>query len=263
MFRPNRLKARIRAGEKSFGTWLQSASPTFAEMAAIAGFDFFIVDQEHGPGDLQAAIDQMRAGACTDATMVVRVPSHDPVYLRRLVDAGVEAVLVPMVDTAEQARAIVAACRFPPRGTRGNAADITRSSSYGFVADYLDRADDNLLIIVQIETTTRPALHDVTQPRLRAHARRAVLGLGQAMTMPTRPSHAPRRHAHDQGVVGQVLGHDGTGRNEGVTADRHSAHDGRVGADGRPAPHQGGLVEVSTHDRRARVGDVREDAGRT
>ncbi|SDB29806.1 HpcH/HpaI aldolase family protein [Bauldia litoralis] len=152
MFRPNRLKARIRAGERSFGTWLQSATPTFAELAATAGFDFFIVDQEHGPGDLGDAIDQMRAASGGEATMVVRVPSSEPVYLKRLVDAGVEGLLVPMVETAEEARAIVAACRFPPRGSRGNAWDITRSSSYGFQADYYDRADDNLLIIVQIET---------------------------------------------------------------------------------------------------------------
>ncbi|MCB1489857.1 MAG: aldolase [Bauldia sp.] len=152
MFRPNRLKARILAGEKCFGTWLQSASPTFAEMAAIAGFDFFIVDQEHGPGGLQDAIDMMRAASGGEATMVLRVPSSDPVYLKRLVDAGLEAVLVPMVETADEARAIVAACRFPPRGTRGNAWDITRSSSYGLQQDYYDRADDNFLIIVQIET---------------------------------------------------------------------------------------------------------------
>ena len=152
MFRPNRLKARVRAGQKSFGTWLQSASPVFAEMAAVAGFDFIIMDEEHGTGELQHAIDMMRAAACTETTLVIRVPSADPVYLRRLVDAGAEALLVPMVETAEQARAIVEAVRFPPRGKRGNAFDATRSSSFGLVADYYGRADDNLLIIVQIET---------------------------------------------------------------------------------------------------------------
>ncbi|MDW6024009.1 aldolase/citrate lyase family protein [Mesorhizobium sp. BAC0120] len=152
MFRPNRLKARIRAGQKSFGTWLQSASPAFAEMAAVAGFDFIIMDEEHGMGGLQHAVDMMRAAACTDATFIVRVPSSDPTYLRRLVDAGVEGLLVPMVETAEQASAIVEAVRFPPRGRRGNAFDITRSSSFGLVPDYYGRADDNLLIIVQIET---------------------------------------------------------------------------------------------------------------
>lgn len=152
MFRPNRLKARIHAGQKSFGTWLQSGSPLFAEMAAIAGLDFIIMDEEHGAGGLQSAVDFMRAAACTDTTLVIRVPSADPVYLRRLVDAGATALLVPMVETADQARGIVEAVRFPPRGKRGNAADVTRSSSYGLVPDYYARADDNLLVIVQIET---------------------------------------------------------------------------------------------------------------
>jgi 4-hydroxy-2-oxoheptanedioate aldolase len=154
VFRPNRLKARVLAGERSLGTWLQSGSATFAEMAAAAGFDFFIVDQEHGLGSIEEAVDIMRAASGGEATVIVRVPSSDPVYLKRLVDAGVEGVLVPMVETAEEARAVVAACRFPPRGGRGNAWDITRSSSYGFANDYYGRADDNLLVIVQIETVT-------------------------------------------------------------------------------------------------------------
>lgn len=152
MFRPNRLKTRLRAGQKSFGTWLQSAAPPFAEMAAVAGFDFIIMDEEHGTGELQHAIDMMRAAACTDTTMMIRVPSSDPTYMRRLVDAGAEALLVPMVESAEQARAIVEAVTFPPRGKRGNAFDATRSSSFGLVPDYYERADDNLLIMVQIET---------------------------------------------------------------------------------------------------------------
>lgn len=152
MFRPNRLKARIGAGEPSFGTWLQSAAPTFAEIAAIAGFDFIIMDQEHGAGGLEAAVETMRAAACTEATVMIRVPSSEPTYLRRLVDAGAQALLVPMVETAEEARAIVEAVRFPPHGKRGNANDITRSSSYGMVPDYYERADDSLLVVVQIET---------------------------------------------------------------------------------------------------------------
>jgi len=153
MFRPNRLKARVLAGEKCFGTWLQSAAPTFAEMAAIAGFDFVIMDEEHGAGELQHAVDMMRAAACTETTLVIRVPSTEPTYLRRLVDAGCEALLVPMVESAEQARAIVDAVRYPPRGKRGNAWDAARASSFGLAPDYYERADDNLMIIVQIETT--------------------------------------------------------------------------------------------------------------
>ena len=127
MYRPNHLKARLAAGEKSLGTWLQSAEPTFAEMASIAGFDFIIMDQEHGAGDRQAAVDTMRAASAGPATVIVRVPSSDPTHIRRLVDAGVEGILVPMVETAEQARAIVDCCKYPPRGSRGNAWDITRA----------------------------------------------------------------------------------------------------------------------------------------
>jgi 4-hydroxy-2-oxoheptanedioate aldolase len=152
MSRPNRMKARLRAGEKLIGTWLQSGCATFAEMAAIAGYDVFIMDQEHGMGDLQAAVDSLRAANAGDATMMVRVPTADAIYIRRLVDAGLKAVLVPMVETAEQARAVVSACRFPPRGVRGLGIDIARASDYGFVGDYLDRADDDILVCVQIET---------------------------------------------------------------------------------------------------------------
>ncbi|MDQ0473989.1 HpcH/HpaI aldolase family protein [Labrys wisconsinensis] len=152
MIRQNRLKANLKAGRKSFGMWLQSADPTFAEITALVGFDFFIMDQEHGPGDVQAAMAMMRAAAVTDATAVIRVPSSEPIYLRRIADAGAEGLLVPMVETAEQAREIVDACRFPPAGKRGNAWDATRASGYGVARDYLERAHDELLIMVQIET---------------------------------------------------------------------------------------------------------------
>lgn len=152
MFRPNRLKERILSGQQSLGTWLQSNEPIFAEMAAAAGFDLIILDQEHGPGNEQGAIDMMRAASGAPSTVLVRVPSSHPTYLKRLLDAGCEGVVVPMVESAEEARAIVDACRYAPRGSRGNAADIARCSSYGFQPDYLKRADDNFLIVVQIET---------------------------------------------------------------------------------------------------------------
>jgi 4-hydroxy-2-oxoheptanedioate aldolase len=157
MFRPNRLKQRILAGEKSFGTWLQSGCPAFAEIASGAGFDFFIMDQEHGPGGIETAMEMARAAAGAAATAMVRVPSSHPTYLKRLVDAGIEGILVPMVESGAEAEQVVKACRYPPRGNRGNAADIARCSGYGLQADYLARADDNLLIAVQIETAAAVA----------------------------------------------------------------------------------------------------------
>jgi 4-hydroxy-2-oxoheptanedioate aldolase len=152
MIRKNRLKTNLRAGQKSFGIWLQSACPTFAEISALVGFDFFIMDQEHGPGDVQAAIDMTRAAAVTDTTSLIRVPSSDPITLRRIADGGAEGVLVPMVETAAQAKEIADACRFPPLGKRGNAWDATRASGYGIAKDYFDRVHDEFLIAVQIET---------------------------------------------------------------------------------------------------------------
>lgn len=152
MIRRNRLKANLKAGQKSFGMWLQSPDPTFAEITALTGFDFFILDLEHGTGNVLTAVEVMRAAACTDSTAMIRVPSSDPITLRRIADAGAEALLVPMVETAEEAQMIVDACRFPPLGKRGNAWDITRAAGYGIAKDYLDRVHDELLIVVQIET---------------------------------------------------------------------------------------------------------------
>lgn len=152
MIRKNRVKAKLAAGEKVFGIWLQSASPTFAEISALIGFDAFIMDEEHGPGGVQAAIDMARAASATDATSIVRVPSADPIYIRRILDGGIEGVLVPMVETAEQAQTIADACRFPPLGKRGNAWDITRAAGYGVARDYMKRVHDETLVIVQLET---------------------------------------------------------------------------------------------------------------
>ncbi len=152
MFRPNALKQRLVRGEKSFGIWLQSGEPLFAEIVAHVGFDFFIIDNEHGCGSLQSAIGQMRAASGSPSTAIVRIPSPDPVYLKRILDAGAEGMLIPMVETAEQARMCVEACRYPPRGKRGNASGVLRADNYGLVGDYVAHAHDELLVIPQIET---------------------------------------------------------------------------------------------------------------
>ncbi|MDB5848663.1 MAG: hpaI [Rhodoferax sp.] len=155
----NRLKLRSRAGEKSTGLWLQSTDPAFAEMAAILGFDFVIIDHEHGPGSLADGIALMRATmAGTQTTAVVRVPSADPAYLKRIIDAGAEGVLIPMVDTADDARAAVAACRYPPQGMRGNAAMAVRASGYGLREGYVAGANEALMVILQLESRT--AMHN-------------------------------------------------------------------------------------------------------
>lgn len=148
----NMLKTKVAHGDKCFGMWLHTASPSVAEIVAHAGLDFVIIDQEHGVGDLDSAIAMMRAMLGSRTTPVIRVASSDPIYLKRIVDAGAQSILVPMVDSAEEAKSIVDACLYPPRGKRGNAAGVVRASRYGMVADYVDRAHEQMLIIPQIET---------------------------------------------------------------------------------------------------------------
>ncbi|MFO1069252.1 MAG: aldolase/citrate lyase family protein [Geminicoccaceae bacterium] len=148
----NVLKRRLQAGDRLYGVWLGSASPTMAELLGWAGYDFAIIDQEHGAGSLGDAIDMMRALAATGCPAIVRVPWNDQVYLKRILDAGAESIMVPMVETPEEAAAAVAACRYPPAGRRGYAAPAMRCSRYGFIPDYLARSSDELMLIAQIES---------------------------------------------------------------------------------------------------------------
>jgi len=153
MYRPNSLKQRLVAGKKALGCWLGMASPIAAEMLALAGYDFLLIDNEHGPASLAESVGLLQAMSATPVTSVMRVPWNDPVYLKRALDIGVEGVMIPAIDTAEQAVQAVRACRYPPAGFRGSAYQVVRGASYGIGApDYRETAADNLLIICQIES---------------------------------------------------------------------------------------------------------------
>ena len=145
------LKSRLKAGEKLLGAWTMSDSPDNAEVMALSGLDFLLMDHEHGQATIPDAIAQLRAIKGTNCAGLVRAPWNDMVFIKRILDAGVHGIMVPQVNTAEEARAVVAACRYPPRGIRG-AAGGTRAASYGIDMGYYDRAADELIIIVQIET---------------------------------------------------------------------------------------------------------------
>jgi 2-keto-3-deoxy-L-rhamnonate aldolase RhmA len=153
MYRENRFKKRLLAGERCIGCWLHLCSPIAAEVLALAGYDAMIIDHEHGFGDLGGAVQIMQAMSATPASPVLRVPWNDPVLLKRALDIGPEAVIIPSINSAGDARAAVAACRFPPDGVRGAAYGLVRASDYGLAAqDYAENVQDNLLIICQIET---------------------------------------------------------------------------------------------------------------
>lgn len=148
----NALKRRVLAGEPVYGAWLGLADAAVAELLGHAGYDFLILDQEHGPGSLETAADVMRAAEAAGCPLVVRVPWNDPVYLKRILDLGATSVMIPLLEDAEAAEAAVAACRYPPVGTRGYAAASQRCTRWGKDEDYLANWNETLLVLGQLES---------------------------------------------------------------------------------------------------------------
>lgn len=147
----NRLKSRLAAGRKCLGVWTHVVSTIYTETLAAAGYDFLVLDQEHGAQGLMETVPHLQTLAATGCAPLVRAPWNDPVYLKRLLDTGAESVMVPMVETAEQAKAAVAACRYPPRGIRGFGPWRALGTEPDIDA-YGRTAHERLLLIVQIET---------------------------------------------------------------------------------------------------------------
>lgn len=133
------------------GTWASLSDPAVAEIAAGGGFDFVVVDTEHTPLGLESVADCVRGVEAAGGDAVVRVPSNDPVRIKRLLDIGADGLLVPMVDTAEEARAAVDATRYPPEGVRGVAA--ARAADYGRTfEEYVRSGHRDCSVVVQIES---------------------------------------------------------------------------------------------------------------
>ena len=150
---PPNLKQRISERGPRYGCWLEMFSPIVAEVVAQAGYDFVLIDLEHGPGSYLDAIALMQAIQGRDCAPLMRVPSNDEVALKRALDTGVVGVMVPAVNTAAEAEAAVAACHYPPRGRRGMAAAIVRGADYGLrAAEYIESAGEELLVMCQIES---------------------------------------------------------------------------------------------------------------
>lgn len=134
------------------GGWVCSGSPLVAEIMAGSGLDWLLIDMEHSPNTLESVLAQLQAVAAYPVTPIVRVPIGDVVTIKQVLDVGAQNVLVPMVSTAEEARAVVEAVRYPPRGRRGVGSALARSARWNRVGDYLSAADDYVSVFVQIET---------------------------------------------------------------------------------------------------------------
>ena len=149
------LNRQLRDGTHTVGTWISIGHPSVAEVSASLGFDFLLIDTEHTTMSLETVENMVRAADAADgeAPTVVRVPWNDPVRIKRVLDIGVDGVMVPMVESADEARKLVSATRYPPDGKRGIAAG--RAADYGLhFEEYVRNADGSILTVVQIETET-------------------------------------------------------------------------------------------------------------
>ncbi|MCU1615637.1 MAG: garL [Frankiales bacterium] len=146
------LRERLAGPGRLIGMWVVSGSAYVAEICAGAGLDWLLVDCEHAPNDLATVLPQLQAAAAYPTPVVVRPPSDDRVGIKQLLDIGVRNLMVPMVESAEQARAIVAATRYPPEGVRGVGSAFARASRWNRTEGYLHTAAGQLTLTVQVES---------------------------------------------------------------------------------------------------------------
>lgn len=150
----NPFKKALAERRAQVGLWLSMADPYLAETSATAGFDWMLIDGEHAPNDLRSILGALQAIAPYRSQPVVRAVAGEVPLIKQLLDIGAQNLLVPMVDTAEQARRLVAATRYPPAGIRGVGSAVGRVSRWSARTDYLDVADDEVCLLVQAETVT-------------------------------------------------------------------------------------------------------------
>jgi 4-hydroxy-2-oxoheptanedioate aldolase len=147
----NNFKHAIRAGRPQIGLWVSLANAYSAELVAGSGFDWLVLDGEHSPNSPTTVISQLQAVAAYPVCAIVRPAWNDKVLIKRYLDIGAQSLLIPYVQNANEAAEAVAAIRYPTRGVRG-VAGVTRASRFGRVADYAKRAEEELCLLVQIET---------------------------------------------------------------------------------------------------------------
>ncbi|AKJ41463.1 2-dehydro-3-deoxyglucarate aldolase [Pragia fontium] len=148
---PNQFRQDLRDGKRLIGCWAALASPITTEVLGYAGFDWLLLDGEHAPNDVNTFIPQLMALKGSESAAVVRPQSNDPVTIKRLLDIGFYNLLIPFVESEEEALQAVASTRYPPQGIRGVSVSH-RSNGYGTVADYFSKINDSISVMVQIES---------------------------------------------------------------------------------------------------------------
>jgi 4-hydroxy-2-oxoheptanedioate aldolase len=150
----NSFKAALRARRPQIGLWVGLADAYAAELLATTGFDWLLLDGEHAPNDVRSVLRQLQAVAPYPSHPVVRPVHGDTALIKQYLDIGAQTLLVPMVETAAQAAAIVAATRYPPEGVRGVGSALARASRWNGIDNYLARAADEICVLAQAESVT-------------------------------------------------------------------------------------------------------------
>lgn len=147
----NHFKAALKSGLRQVGLWCTIPDPGVVELLAGAGYDWLLIDTEHSPMDAVSILPLLQAAAPYPVTPIVRPGWNNPVEIKKMLDCGAQTLLVPFVQNADEARAAVAATRYPPEGIRG-VAGLTRATRYGAISDYAASAHEEICVLVQVET---------------------------------------------------------------------------------------------------------------
>jgi 4-hydroxy-2-oxoheptanedioate aldolase len=197
----NTFKQALQRQQPQIGLWINLIHSLSTEICAGAGFDWLLFDGEHTPNDLRSMLAHLQTIAAYDSQPVCRVPVGDTALIKQYLDLGVPNLLVPMVDTPEQARALVKACRYPPQGIRGMAG--ARASRWGRIARYAQEANAQICLLVQAETRLAMSNLDATafssarrtcRRRWVMWAMRAMPRFRQRLRMRSCASGRPARH---------------------------------------------------------------------
>ncbi|KAG1254625.1 hypothetical protein G6F68_010758 [Rhizopus microsporus] len=275
---PNRFRQRILARERLIGFWMCMSSHITAELVGLADFDWLLLDGEHSPNEVPMFLQQLQALQGSASAAVGRPSWNDPVQIKRLLDIGFYNLLIPFIESEADARLAVAATRYPPQGIRG-VAGAQRSNRYGTVPDYLQTINDNICVLLQIES--RPGIdavdeiasvegvdgvfigqsdlaaalghlgnpgHPEVQEAIR-HLHQRVTAQGKAVGI-LAPVHADARRYLDMGQGCPALGRPG-GCSSADWAFRLFLQRQQF-ADGLAAPDQAGVAVVEQHFRRER-----------
>ncbi len=148
----NPFKQALRQQKTLYGIWHGLPSTVCAELVASAGFDWILIDGEHGPFDVTGIMSHLQTIAAYDSPAIVRAVNHDAALLKRLLDIGAQSLLIPMVETQQQAEAIAQSVRYPPQGIRGMGTSTARAARWNQIPDYIAHANNEICTIAQIET---------------------------------------------------------------------------------------------------------------